>query len=92
MLGSVLSRIKYYQLLQAERDQLLAAEATQKEEVLVADQRGSRCKGRATHVLRYQLNPISLNTLNSIYALIDQGAGSGQRHVAEPKPVLTVLP
>jgi two-component system LytT family sensor kinase len=68
--------IKYYQLLQAERDQLLAAEATQKEEVLRRISAEAAVKEGQLTLLRYQLNPHFLfNTLNSIYALIDQGAG-----------------
>lgn len=67
--------IKYYQLLQAERDQLLAAEATQKEEVLRRISAEAAVKEGQLTLLRYQLNPHFLfNTLNSIYALIDQGA------------------
>jgi LytS/YehU family sensor histidine kinase len=68
--------IKYYQLLQAERDQLLTAEATQKEEVLRRISAEAAVKEGQLTLLRYQLNPHFLfNTLNSIYALIDQGAG-----------------
>ena len=68
--------IKYYQLLQAERDQLLVAEATQKEEVLRRISAEAAVKEGQLTLLRYQLNPHFLfNTLNSIYALIDQGAG-----------------
>lgn len=68
--------IKYYQLLQAERDQLLVAEATQKEEVLRRISAEAAVKEGQLTLLRYQLNPHFLfNTLNSIYALIDQGDG-----------------
>lgn len=67
--------IKYYQLLQAERDQLLVAEATQKEEMLRRISAEAAVKEGQLTLLRYQLNPHFLfNTLNSIYALIDQGA------------------
>ena len=67
--------IKYYQLLQAERDQLLAAEATQKEEVLRRISAEAAMKESQLTLLRYQLNPHFLfNTLNAIYALVNQGA------------------
>ncbi len=67
--------IKYYRLLQSERDQLLLAEALQKEEVLRRISAEAAVKESQLTLLRYQLNPHFLfNTLNSIYALIDQGA------------------
>lgn len=67
--------IKYYQLLQAERDHLLAAEATQKEEVLRRTSAEAAMKESQLTLLRYQLNPHFLfNTLNAIYALVNQGA------------------
>ncbi|NCF76041.1 MAG: sensor histidine kinase, partial [Proteobacteria bacterium] len=67
--------IKYYRLLQSERDQLLLAEALQKEEVLRRISAEAAVKESQLTLLRYQLNPHFLfNTLNSIYALIDKGA------------------
>ncbi len=67
--------IKYYQLLQRERDQLLEAEAIRKEEVLRRMSAEAAVKEGQLTLLRYQLNPHFLfNTLNSIYALISQGA------------------
>ena len=66
--------IKYYRLLLFERDQLLAAEALQKEEVLRRTRAETAVKESQLTLLRYQLNPHFLfNTLNSIYALIDKG-------------------
>lgn len=67
--------IKYYRLLLSERDQLLAAETLQKEEVLRRTRAEAAVKESQLTLLRYQLNPHFLfNTLNSIYALIDKGA------------------
>ncbi len=66
--------IKYYRLLLSERDQLLAAETLQKEEVLRRTRAEAAVKESQLTLLRYQLNPHFLfNTLNSIYALIDKG-------------------
>ena len=72
--------IKYYQLLQSERDQLLVAEGLQKEEVLRRISAEAAVKESQLTLLRYQLNPHFLfNTLNSIYALIDQGEAERAR-------------
>ena len=69
--------IKYYELLQAERDQLLVAESTRQEEMLRRISAEAAVKEGQLTLLRYQLNPHFLfNTLNSIYALVDQGAGT----------------
>ena len=67
--------IKYYQLLQEERNQLLLAEATQKEEMVRRISAEAAMKESQLTLLRYQLNPHFLfNTLNSIYALVNQGS------------------
>ena len=49
--------IKYYRLLLFERDQLLAAEALQKEEVLRRTRAETAVKESQLTLLRYQLNP-----------------------------------
>lgn len=63
--------VKYYQLLQREREALLAIEARKRDEALVLAKAQSEARDAQLKLLRYQLNPHFLfNTLNSVVALI----------------------
>ena len=66
--------IKYYQLLQREREALLRVESLQRQEALKLAQAESDVRSAQLALLRYQLNPHFLfNTLNSVNALIVKG-------------------
>ena len=66
--------IKYYQLLQREREVLLRVESLQRQEALKLAQAESDARNAQLALLRYQLNPHFLfNTLNSVNALISKG-------------------
>ena len=66
--------IKYYQLLQREREVLLRVESLQRQEALKLAQAESDARNAQLELLRYQLNPHFLfNTLNSVNALINKG-------------------
>jgi len=66
--------IKYYQLLQREREALLRVESLQRAEALKLTQAESAARHAQLALLRYQLNPHFLfNTLNSVSALIAKG-------------------
>ena len=63
--------IKYYQLLQREREMLLEYEARQRREAMDMIIAKSETRDAQLKLLRYQLNPHFLfNTLNSVMALI----------------------
>lgn len=63
--------IKYYQLLQEQREALLALEAEQRQRALQLVQAKAQVKDSQLQLLRYQLNPHFLfNTLNSIASLV----------------------
>ena len=66
--------IKYYQMLQREREALLRIESLQRQEALKLAQAESDARHAQLALLRYQLNPHFLfNTLNSVNALISKG-------------------
>ena len=66
--------IKYYQMLQREREALLRIESLQRHEALKLAQAESNARDAQLALLRYQLNPHFLfNTLNSVNALISRG-------------------
>jgi two-component system LytT family sensor kinase len=66
--------IKYYQLLQKEREALLRVESLQRQEALKLARAESDARQAQLALLRYQLNPHFLfNTLNSVNALINKG-------------------
>lgn len=66
--------IKYYQMLQREREALLRIESLQRQEALKLAQAESNVRHAQLALLRYQLNPHFLfNTLNSVNALISKG-------------------
>lgn len=63
--------IKYYQLLQRQREMLLEVEAKQRREALNLMELKSLARDAELRLLRYQLNPHFLfNTLNSVTSLI----------------------
>lgn len=66
--------IKYYQVLQRQREILLQMESLQRQEALKLTQAESEARQAQLALLRYQLNPHFLfNTLNSMAALISVG-------------------
>lgn len=66
--------IKYYRLLQEERDLLLEVEAQKRKEALTLAQARAEARDAQLRLLRHQLNPHFLfNTLNSVTALINSG-------------------
>lgn len=66
--------IKYYQVLQRQREILLQMESLQRQEALKLTQAESQARQAQLALLRYQLNPHFLfNTLNSMAALISVG-------------------
>ena len=66
--------IKYYQMLQREREALLRIESLQRQEALKLAQVEADARNAQLALLRYQLNPHFLfNTLNSVNALVDKG-------------------
>lgn len=69
--GALYHGIKYYQLLQEQREALLALEAQQRQRALQLVQAKAQVKDSQLQLLRYQLNPHFLfNTLNSIASLV----------------------
>ena len=70
--------IKYYQLLQREREAFLKVESLQRQEALKLAQAESDVRSAQLALLRYQLNPHFLfNTLNSVNALVAKGDAYG---------------
>ena len=70
--------IKYYQLLQREREAFLRVESLQRQEALKLAQAESDVRSAQLALLRYQLNPHFLfNTLNSVNALVAKGDAYG---------------
>jgi len=70
--------IKYYQLLQREREAFLRVESLQRQEALKLAQAESDVRSAQLALLRYQLNPHFLfNTLNSVNALVAKGDANG---------------
>ena len=70
--------IKYYQLLQREREAFLRVESLQRQEALKLAQAESDVRSAQLALLRYQLNPHFLfNTLNSVNALVAKGDAHG---------------
>lgn len=70
--------IKYYQLLQREREAFLKVESLQRQEALKLAQAESDVRSAQLALLRYQLNPHFLfNTLNSVNALVARGDARG---------------
>lgn len=66
--------IKYYRLLQQERDALLAVETQKRKEALILAEARAQARDAQLRLLRNQLNPHFLfNTLNSVTALINSG-------------------
>ena len=96
--------IKYYQMLQREREALLRIESLQRQEALKLAQVEADARNAQLALLRYQLNPHFLfNTLNSVNALISKGdAGKATKMInklseffrhslrAEPETEVTV--
>lgn len=96
--------IKYYQMLQREREALLRIESLQRQEALKLAQVEADARNAQLALLRYQLNPHFLfNTLNSVNALISRGdAGKATKMInklseffrhslrAEPETEVTV--
>ena len=69
--------IKYYQMLQREREALLRIESLQRQEALKLAQVEADARNAQLALLRYQLNPHFLfNTLNSVNALVSKGDAS----------------
>lgn len=69
--GALYHGIKYYQLLQEQRQAILALEAEQRRRALQLVQAKAEVKDSQLQLLRYQLNPHFLfNTLNSIASLV----------------------
>ena len=77
--------IKYYQLLQREREALLRIESLQRQEALKLARVEADARDAQLALLRYQLNPHFLfNTLNSVNALISKGdAGKATKMIAK---------
>ena len=66
--------IKYYQMLQREREALLRIESLQRQEAFKLAQVEADARNAQLALLRYQLNPHFLfNTLNSVNALVSKG-------------------
>ena len=66
--------IKYYQMLQREREALLRIESLQRQEAFKLVQVEADARNAQLALLRYQLNPHFLfNTLNSVNALVSKG-------------------
>ncbi|MEE4204492.1 MAG: histidine kinase [Halieaceae bacterium] len=66
--------IKYYRLLQDEKDALLAIETQKRREALTLAQARAEARDAQLRLLRNQLNPHFLfNTLNSVTSLINSG-------------------
>lgn len=96
--------IKYYQMLQREREALLRIESLQRQEALKLAQVEADARNAQLALLRYQLNPHFLfNTLNSVSALVSKGdAGKATKMInklseffrhslrAEPETEVTV--
>ena len=96
--------IKYYQMLQREREALLRIESLQRQEALKLAQVEADARNAQLALLRYQLNPHFLfNTLNSVNALVSKGdAGKATKMInklseffrhslrAEPETEVTV--
>ena len=96
--------IKYYQMLQREREALLRIESLQRQEAFKLAQVEADARNAQLALLRYQLNPHFLfNTLNSVNALVSKGdAGKATKMInklseffrhslrAEPETEVTV--
>jgi len=96
--------IKYYQMLQREREALLRVESLQRQEAFKLAQVEADARNAQLALLRYQLNPHFLfNTLNSVNALVSKGdAGKATKMInklseffrhslrAEPETEVTV--
>ena len=66
--------IKYYQLLQVQREALLELESQQRQRALQLAQMRAQAQDAQLQLLRYQLNPHFLfNTLNSVTSLVTAG-------------------
>lgn len=66
--------IKYYQLLQSQREAVLRLESQQRQRALQLVQARAETRDAQLQLLRYQLNPHFLfNTLNSVASLVDVG-------------------
>ena len=77
--------IKYYQMLQREREALLRIESLQRQEAFKLAQVEADARNAQLALLRYQLNPHFLfNTLNSVNALVSKGdAGKATKMINE---------
>ena len=66
--------IKYYQLLQVQREAVLELESQQRQRALQLAQMRAQAQDAQLQLLRYQLNPHFLfNTLNSVTSLVTAG-------------------